>query len=271
MSIDILLSTYNGELYLEEQINSLLKQTFNSWHLLIRDDGSVDNTRKIISKYCELYPEKIIEITDNNGNMGASLSFSLLLERSKSKYIMFCDQDDVWLEDKIAITYDEILKLEKQNEDLPLMVFTDLYVVDENLSIVNDSFMADQKLFSDVVNNVYKTLALNIVAGCTMMINETAKKFILPFPKFLIHDYWIGVNIVHYGKCKYINKKTILYRQHGSNVYGALEINFKYFFKKTVRLYKYLYTLVLLKKRLSFNISLLKILYYKIIITYQRL
>ena len=230
MSIDILLSTYNGELFLSDQINSILQQTCTFWNLLIRDDGSKDQTRKIISKYIELYPGKITEILDQNGNVGSPLSFSLLLEQSKSRYIMFCDQDDVWLENKVEATYEEMLKLEMKTADLPLMVFTDLHVVNERLELLYDSFMVKQKLFPDGVNHEYKIFALNVVAGCTIMINDVAKKFILPFPKFMVHDHWIAMNIAHYGVCKYLDQKTILYRQHGDNVYGAFEINYKYFF-----------------------------------------
>lgn len=271
MSIDILLSTYNGELYLEAQIDSIIKQTNKLWILFIRDDGSTDNTREIISKYCKLYANKIVEIVDDNGNVGSTLSFSLLLEKSQSKYIMFCDQDDVWLEDKIENTFREIRILEKRFQHLPLMVFTDLCVVDDELNVLNESFMAEQKLFPDTLSNIHETIALNVVAGCTIMINNIAKKHILPFPKYLTHDHWIAMNIVYYGECKFLNEKTILYRQHGSNVYGALQINWKYFIKKLKLASQYISLLFLLKRRLLFNISIFKVIYYKIILSLKRL
>lgn len=270
MPVDILLSTYNGELYLEEQINSIVRQTFTSWILIIRDDGSTDDTRKIISKYCKQYPEKVREIADSNGNVGSSLSFALLLEQSKSKYIMFCDQDDVWLEDKIEITYNEITKLEKENMQLPLMIFTDLYVVDEELNIINNSFMNELKLFPDVINNIHKALALNVVAGCTIMINNKAKIYILPFYKYFIHDYWMAINIINYGKCKYLNKQTILYRQHRNNVYGTFKVNYKYFYKKLIDLYFFIIWSFRLRKHLSFKFSFVKYFYYKTIISIRR-
>lgn len=271
MSVDILLSTYNGELYLHEQINSILVQTFTSWTLLIRDDGSTDNTRKIISDYCLKNPGKIIEIIDNRGNVGASLSFSFLLEQSKSEYIMFCDQDDVWLQDKVEITLNEILLLKDRNENIPLMVFTDLCVTNDNLDLLHDSFMEKQKLFPDVVNDIHKILALNVVAGCTIMINKAAKKVVFPFPKFIVHDHWMAVNIVYFGRCKYLDKITILYRQHGLNVYGAFKVNYKYFFRKIALIYKYISILYMFKLKLPFSVSILKILYYKTIISFKRL
>lgn len=265
------MSTYNGGLYLEGQIESILRQTDTSWKLLIRDDGSSDNTRKIILKYCQAYPERIFEVVDHYGNVGSSASFSFLLEQSTSKYIMFCDQDDVWLDNKIELTYKEIVKLEQQNEKLPLMVFTDLHVVNDDLKIINESFVVKQKLFPEVINNVHKILALNVVAGCTVMINDVAKAFILPFPKFMIHDHWIAINIVHSGSCKYLDRKTILYRQHENNFYGAFEVDFKYFFKKIIRIYKYLSILFMIKKRLTFRFSILMTLYYKAVLSFRRL
>jgi len=270
MPVDILLSTYNGEKYLEEQLDSIVRQTFTSWILLIRDDGSTDHTRGIISKYCKLYPNKIKEIVDNKGNVGSSLSFSLLLEQSKSEYIMFCDQDDVWLDDKVEVTYNEMTELENGNGQLPLMVFTDLFVVDEELNMINNSFMNELKLFPEVVNNLHKAMALNVVAGCTIMINEKAKKHVLPFHKFFIHDYWMTINIIKYGKCKYLNKQTILYRQHRNNVYGTFKVNFKYFYKKIIDLYSFIIWSFRLRSKLSFKFSLFKYIYYKTIISIRR-
>lgn len=270
MPVDILLSTYNGEKYLDEQLDSIVKQTYKPWFLLIRDDGSNDDTREIISRFCKLYPEKIREIVDKEGNVGSSLSFSLLLEQSKSEYIMFCDQDDVWLEDKIEITYNELTKIEKENGQIPLLIFTDLIVVDEELNTINKSFMNELKLFPDVVNNLHKAMALNVVAGCTIMINDKAKKYILPFHKLFIHDYWMTINIIKYGKCKYVNKQTILYRQHRNNVYGTFRVNHQYFYRKIIDLYSFITWSFKLRSKLSFRFSFIKYFYYKTIISLKR-
>lgn len=271
MSIDILLSTYNGELYLEEQINSIIKQTFDAWNLLIRDDGSHDGTKLLISKYCTKFPGKIIEISDCYGNVGSTLSFSILLEYSRSDYIMFCDQDDVWLEDKLELSYNEIKRLESMHRNIPLMVFTDLHVVDQHLNVLFDSFIEKQRLLPDVIGDIYKTLALNVVAGCTVIMNNLTKKYVLPFPKFMVHDHWLVINVVNYGVCKYLDKKTMLYRQHSSNVYGSFDINIRYYLKKFILIYKQLNTLFLLKKQLNFKISVIKILYYKCYLSIKRL
>ncbi len=87
--IDILMATYNGEKYLRHQLDSILTQSYKEWQLLIRDDGSNDNTANIIKEYLEKYPGKIKLIVDNDFHIGASLNFARLLEHSTSEYIMF--------------------------------------------------------------------------------------------------------------------------------------------------------------------------------------
>ena len=113
--IDILLATYNGERYLSEQLDSILKQSCDNWRIFVRDDGSEDGTSTIIERYQKQYSGKIFIIKDEKQNLGACGNFSELLKKSKSDYIMFCDQDDVWKEDKIKIT----LKKMKQVAYMP--------------------------------------------------------------------------------------------------------------------------------------------------------
>ena len=103
--VAILMSTYNGERYLREQIDSLLNQTYKDWKLYIRDDKSTDGTVSIIEGYVRVYPDQIVYKSDGFGNLGAGCSFMQLLSSIDSDYYMFCDQDDVWMEDKIERTY----------------------------------------------------------------------------------------------------------------------------------------------------------------------
>ena len=139
--VDILMATYNGELYLEEQIKSIIKQSYKNWILYIRDDGSKDNTLKIINRYTYKYPDKIKLIADDRGNLGSNMNFKELMQYSKNEYCMFCDQDDVWLEDKIKLSLDKIKKLEnKYGKNTPILVHTDLKVVNEKLDEISESF-----------------------------------------------------------------------------------------------------------------------------------
>jgi glycosyltransferase involved in cell wall biosynthesis len=86
--IDILLATYNGEAYLRQQIDSILAQTFQKWHLIIRDDGSCDNTRNICTEYVERYPDRIQMLEDNLGNLGIHKNFETLLKSATNEYII---------------------------------------------------------------------------------------------------------------------------------------------------------------------------------------
>ena len=115
--IYILLATYNGEKYLKEQLDSLFEQTNQHWTLWIHDDNSKDNTISIIKEYQSKYPNKIKFLDDNISTGGAKENFTYLLENIDDDYehIMFCDQDDVWLEDKIDITLKKMLEIEKEN------------------------------------------------------------------------------------------------------------------------------------------------------------
>ena len=133
--VDILLSTYNGEKFLGELLDSLLCQTCQNWRLVVRDDGSKDNTISIIKDYIEKYgQDKIVLVSDGLGNRGPKESFGQLMEYSLAPYVMFCDQDDVWLQDKIELSFQEILTLENRSgKSKPMLVSTNCSLVDQDL------------------------------------------------------------------------------------------------------------------------------------------
>jgi glycosyltransferase involved in cell wall biosynthesis len=220
--IDILLATYNGEKYLNQQIDSILAQTCKDFRLLIRDDSSSDNTINIIKNYISKFPDKIRLIVDNKGRLGIAQNFAALLESSQSEYIMFCDQDDVWLADKIELTLNAMRTAEKNYPGLPLLVHTDLRVVDENLNIIADSLWHLIGIDTRTASNLDKLIVRNSVTGCTMMINSKARDISLPIPQEApIHDWWMAMNVAKLGKIIQITVPTILYRQHSGNVISA--------------------------------------------------
>ena len=250
--VDILLATYNGEKYLAEQLDSILSQTHTQWRLLIRDDDSSDSTLDIIQEYIGRYPSQIILIQDNEKNLGAYQNFARLLQEASSDYVMFCDQDDVWLETKI----EETLKAMIDNErtDTPLLVHTDLVVVDEKLQTLHPSFV--KKMRINVKRDRFNQLLMrNIATGCTMMINRPLLDLILPLPeKGVIHDWWIVLVASIYGHIIYLDRATILYRQHGNNTIGASqESGWEYiqeeFDFKTIELIHTVQQAILLKQR----------------------
>ena len=229
MKIDILLSTYNGENFIKEQLDSLLGQTFQDWRLLVRDDGSTDYTVKIVKEYEKQYPEKIIFVEDKRKHLGACKSFEQLLEHSQADYIMFCDQDDVWLEGKLEATLAKMRELEIKYPGKPILVHTDLKVTDGKLNIISDSMWEYQKL-DPRRKSVNYLLIQNNVTGCTVMINKKLKEIALAFPdEAIIHDWWLAIIASVFGEIGYANLPTILYRQHGRNDIGAKKYSVKYF------------------------------------------
>lgn len=235
MKINILISTFNGSTYIREQLDSILAQSYSNIELLIRDDGSKDDTVNILNEYASKY--KNIKIIGSSGNLGSSKSFLKLLTYSNADYVMFCDQDDFWLPEKVE---NARLALEDEPENLPLMAFSDLTIVDSDLNITHESMMALQKMDPcSLSQNYLKIMAQNPVAGCTMILNKTGVELINNldnYPGELVHDHWIAANIAKQGKIIYINKSFILYRQHSFNQIGGISVNKKFWFNKLLNL-----------------------------------
>lgn len=231
--IDILLATYNGEVFLEDQIQSLLSQSYTNWNLLIRDDGSSDNTVEIIKKYVRKYPEKIKFIQDTIKNSGPAGNFSTLLQYSESDYVMFCDQDDVWVADKVESMYKELIIMEsKFGKETPLLVHSDLFVTDNNLNIIAQSMFKFQNL-NPLATNLNQLLVQNNVTGCTVIINKALVQKATPIPREVImHDWWLALVASAFGKIGFVNNSTIMYRQHSMNDTGAKSYSLNYFLKR---------------------------------------
>jgi glycosyltransferase involved in cell wall biosynthesis len=227
-AIDILLATYNGETYLPEQLNSLLAQTRRGWRLLVRDDGSSDGTREILENYRSRHPGLIMIIPSEGQTLGACGNFGRLLERSDAPYVMLCDQDDVWLPDKIETTLAAMRELEREHGGTtPLLVHTDLEVVDERLTVICESLWRFQSTEPQRLIKLNRLLLQNLATGCTIMINRTLRDLALPVPKQAwMHDWWLVLVATALGRVAAVASPTVLYRQHGQNDCGALRWNF---------------------------------------------
>jgi len=228
--INILMATFNGERYIEEQIESIVNQSFKKWKLFVRDDGSTDSTVNIIKKFVDGNPEKIFFIESVNQPSGAKGNFARLLGSTDAEYFMFCDQDDVWLPDKVELTFNRMLEVEKENGSrVPILIHTDLKVTDENLQIHAESFSKYQNLKPRKMKSLNRLLVQNVITGCTVMINRALKNIALPVPNSAImHDWWFGLVASAFGIVDYIDTPTVLYRQHGINEIGAKKWNLRY-------------------------------------------
>lgn len=229
--ITILLATYNSELYIRELLNSLLVQTYDDWNLVVRDDCSSDNTIPIILEYIAKYPEKI-SILDNEGKkLLAYRNFYELLSRVESDYYMYCDHDDVWLPNKIELSIKRMKDVEK--DGVPVVVHTDMKVVDQNLNTISESFWEYSRLLPE--HTEFKELVLcNSVNGCTMLFNRRARDLALPHVNHAtMHDMLVTQSVAaNGGVISPIYTATVLYRQHFDNVVGARSRDVKYQFGK---------------------------------------
>lgn len=219
-TVAILMSTYNAEPFLKEQINSILGQTYTNWKLFIRDDGSSDSTSLIIEEFTKKDDRIFFVNKDSIKNVGVISSFFLLLSCVKADFYMFCDQDDVWLQSKVRLSLDRMNQQKKV--DLPTLVHTDLKVVDQNLNIINESFMEKEKL--NRKSQLGNLIIQNNVTGCTVMINNSFRNIVIDkgIPnEVIMHDWWMALVGNAIGETLFVDVPTMLYRQHNLNVVGS--------------------------------------------------
>ncbi|MGC9562194.1 glycosyltransferase family 2 protein [Brachymonas sp. M4Q-1] len=218
----VLLATFNGEKFIEAQLQSIVDQNYQNFSVLIHDDGSSDGTREIILNFVKRYPELFFLIEDGLVFGSAKNNFSHLLGLASSlnaKYFMFCDQDDVWHRDKISQSLLSMRVIEGVDEKTPCLVCTDLNLMDGEGNIFADSFwnyqqMECKKDFKTLVNKSY-------YPGCSMMINKALLNFAGCIPdEAIMHDYWILLVASAFGRISVIDAPLISYRIHGGNLVG---------------------------------------------------
>lgn len=221
--IIVLLSTYNGEKYLAQQLTSLLDQKDVNVEILVRDDGSQDATVALLDEwkrkgFLEWY---------TSDNLGPGKSFMHLLETAQpGNYYAFCDQDDVWIPNKLSMTMEKMKAVEQANPGKPVIVHTDMNIVDEKLDVIHESFWRSSGLRPDVLRTFPYLCTCNSVNGCTILMNSIARELILEKyveHDIIIHDVICALTVsYHGGIIDYVDAPTVLYRQHSSNVVGAM-------------------------------------------------
>lgn len=233
--IAVLLATYNGEKYLTEQIKSILEQCECNFHLYIRDDGSTDGTKLLLTQFANQFPTKITYLPMEQQG-GVIKNFSELMNIAVNyPYVMLCDQDDVWFPEKISQTLQKMQALENSwGKEIPLLVHTDLKVVDADLNPIAASFWRYCHL-TPQSQSLNRLIVQNVVTGCTVMLNRALLHLCLPIPKeAIMHDWWIALTAAAFGKIGIVDAPTLYYRQHTNNTLGAQNFQALNYFKRGI-------------------------------------
>lgn len=218
--VDILVATYNSEInYLKKQIDSLINQTYSNIKIYISDDAFNNiNVKELLIEYEK--KDNRIKLFLQEKNLGLNSNFEFLLKQSTSKYIVFCDQDDIWHEDKIEKMVEKI-----QNENVDLL-YSDARQIDENDVVLHNSYLKYKKLPIIKGKNKSILFARHTILGCTQMITKDVKEKMVNFKSQVIAHDWLSVVIANEGKgISYIDEKLIDYRLHTNNVFGGRDLN----------------------------------------------
>lgn len=228
MIVDIVCSLYNGARYLPEFADSLRRQTHTDWRLWMRDDGSTDETARTARLLADADPRMRL-LTDATARRGVTASFGWLVDQvpSDASFIMFADQDDVWLADKIERTLGAMRRAGGERAQ-PMLVHTDLVVVNEALDTIHESFWRFAGI-DPTATSMNRIAVRNVVTGATAMINRALRELAAPIPAdAVLHDWWCACVAAAFGKVVAVSQPTILYRQHGANTVGARRWDFHF-------------------------------------------
>lgn len=229
MNYDVIIATYNGEKYVIEQLESIVNQTIKPTNIYIRDDGSQDNTIKILESFknaCNVN----IEIISGQGNLGYIKNFEKLVGYTVSEIVFFSDQDDIWTENKAAL-----MLCHFENEKVNVN-FSDAYLINDKKEILGGlwDYVRHTSKLDEI--NLDKIIINNIVTGATLAVRRNFLIGLLPFPDSIPHDHWIAANAVASNCLSSCVDKLVLYRQHDNNQIGAtkttLSIKFKRLFNR---------------------------------------
>lgn len=222
--VDVLLATYNGAEYLADLLDSLEQQTFKGWRLVVRDDGSSDDSVSIVERWTHRHCTDCLILRDDRDGLGAAENFGALLEASDAPYFMCCDQDDVWLPEKIA----KLLQIIRQREaergsQIPLLVHSDLIVTDSKLRPVHQSLRAYMHIATPPKDRLLNQLLVQAsVVGCASIGNAALRRTASPIPRdCVMHDWWLALVAGALGEIVEVAQPTVLYRQHDRNTLGA--------------------------------------------------
>lgn len=210
--ISVVIATYNGEQFLGKQLDSIIKQTYQNLEIIIVDDQSTDNTVAIVKAYAEKYPK--IKLVANEQNLGYVENFEKGFLLANGNLIAPCDQDDIWYHNKLEILLQQLGDHE--------IVYCNSELIDKNGEKLHKN-LSDFKHLRSFDNCLNYTIG-NTAAGHAMLIKKEVITRCIPFPTMIPHDFWLGFVATCVGPIKYYDKVLVQYRQHSSNVFGAVKV-----------------------------------------------
>ena len=226
MKISVAIATYNGEKYLEKQLDSILKQdTIIVDEIVVCDDISNDKTIEILDKHSHLYPN-VFKVYLNENNLGSTKNFEKAISLCTGDFVFLADQDDIWKNDKIKKTLDVF-----ENNKTAEGVFSNADIIDDNDKLIHTKTIWDSVFFFekelpqpiDFFDLISKNG--NVVTGATLCIKKSVKDFIFPFPEGMLHDQWIASYLALKNALYYSNENLISYRLHNNQQVGMKNIN----------------------------------------------
>lgn len=230
---DILLGTFNGARWLPAQLDSLLQQTDQDFRLLVRDDGSSDGTCDILRAYADRFGDRFRLVKRGRATGSARGNFSVLMEESEADHVLFCDQDDVWSPNKVAVLRRLLADAEARfGPDAPVYAATDLTAVDEALKPIAESFWAYKRTDPELVPDLSRSLLTGAFLGCASGINRALNRMARPVPpKATNHDWWSIQVAILFGHVVWSPEQTVLYRIHGANLSRPQEVSARRYMK----------------------------------------
>lgn len=225
--ICVVLSVFNGQKFLEAQLESIKWQTWNNWILLIADDGSMDDSCAIIEAFQRKEPHRVHVAKFPEASGSPTKAFLRLLNCVPANilYVALCDQDDIWFPEKLETLYQQCRQLDRLHPGSPGLIYSDLMVVDEHLHVTAPSFARSIRVKPAKVS--FEQLLLeNSIPGCSMLFNRPLLSLVQRAdpsdPRIIMHDWWIALAAFGSGEVWYVPKPLMSYRQHSNNVVGSV-------------------------------------------------
>lgn len=223
--VSVVVCTYNGGLYIEEQIDSILNQTYKAIEVIIADDASTDNTFEVLQRYAH---DERVHLYRNARNVGYNVNFSNACEKAQGAYIAIADQDDIWELDKLNLLVEAI----ETDPDIVMV-----HGISARFEGHRAPHLRSLKYLNNYTGNDIRNFYLkNVISGHSMLFRRGLLEKALPFPAAVYYDWWLVANACVVGKILAVDKILVWHRMHATNATGAAKPKINYYKQQQVTL-----------------------------------